>query len=330
MKSKYKLSIVVPVYNEEKNIEPLVARLKAVVRDLSCKYEIIFVLDPCNDSTEQNILNLHKKDSSVKLLRMSRRFGQPACIMAGIHYASGDACVIIDADLQDPPELIKDMITEWQRGYDVVYAKRVSRKGETIIKRIVAFIGYWFINRISEQKIPRDTGDFRLMSKQVVKQLKNLKEHDSFLRGLVAYVGFNQIGIPYQRDERYKEKGKYNRYFGSLRIGFNGVFGFSKTPLHAISVIGLIIAFCSLLLGLTYLILKLVNVEIPWGNPTLVMLISFLGGIQILSLGIIGEYLARMFDEIKGRPSFIIDKAIGFNGADIDKVNERDSQENNS
>ena len=318
MSANYKLSIVVPVYNEEKNIRPLVSRLTAVTHDLLCNYEIIFVLDPCTDATEQIITDLHKEKSSIKLLKMSRRFGQPACTMAGIHYASGDVCVVIDADLQDPPELIKDMVAKWKEGYHVVYAQRISRKGETLLKRIVSYLGYWLINGIAEVKIPRNTGDFRLMSRQVVNELKQLKEHDSFLRGLVAYVGFDQIAIPYHRDERFIGKGNYNRFLGSMRIGFNGVFGFSKFPLHAISVLGVIIASLSFLLGITYLVLKLLNYDIPWGNPTLVILISFLSGIQLLSLGIMGEYFARIYDEIQKRPLFIVDKAMGFSNKDIE------------
>jgi len=313
MKTSYKLSIVIPVYNEAGNIKPLTDRLKAVVGKLSCKYEIIFVLDPCADNTEQLILDLHKNDNAIKLLRMSRRFGQPACTMAGLHYASGDACVVIDADLQDPPELIGDMVRKWQDGYDVVYAQRISRKGETLIKRIVSYCGYWLINKISDVKIPRNTGDFRLMSKRVVEELRKLREHDGFLRGLVAYVGFRQIGILYNRDERLKGKGNYNKLFGSLRIGFNGVLGFSKYPLHLISILGLVISSLSFLLGIIYLLLKLLQVDIKWGNPTLVILVSFLSGIQLLSLGIMGQYFARIYDEVQKRPVFIIDKAVGLN-----------------
>lgn len=313
MDNKYKLSIVTPVYNEENNIKPFVDRLKAVVQDIGCDYEIIFILDPSTDSTEQVISNLHKKDSAIKLLKMSRRFGQPACTMAGIHYASGDACVVIDTDLQDPPELIKDMVTKWKQGYHVVYGQRISRKGETLIKRIESYLGYWLINKIADIQIPRDTGDFRLMSKQVVKHLKQLREHDSFLRGLVAYVGFKQIGILYHRDERFDGRGNYNKFFGSIRIGLNGVLGFSKYPLHLISILGIIISSLSFLLGITYLLLKLMKFNIVWGNPTLVILISFLSGIQLMSLGIMGEYFARIYDEIQNRPAFIVDKTLGFN-----------------
>ncbi|MDO8662413.1 MAG: glycosyltransferase family 2 protein [Candidatus Omnitrophota bacterium] len=312
MKINNRLSIVVPVYNEGSNIKPFVDRLVTVIRDLGCDYEIIFALDPSTDNTEQIILDLRKNDPAIKLLKMSRRFGQPACTMAGINYAVGDACIVIDADLQDPPELIKDMVKKWKEGYHVVYAQRISRKGETLIKKIVSYLGYRLINRIADVKIPSNAGDFRLMSKQVVKHLKQLKEHDGFLRGLVAYVGFSQIGIPYHRDKRFAGRGNYNRLLGSLRIGLNGVFGFSKYPLHLISILGVVVSTFSFLLGMTYLFLKLLNFDIKWGNPTLVILISFLSGIQLLSLGVVGQYFARIYDEIKARPGFIVQEEYGF------------------
>ena len=307
-----KLSIVVPIYNEEKNIYPFIERTLIVLSKLKCTYEIIFVLDPCKDNTENMILGIRKKNRNIKLLKMSRRFGQPACTLAGIYYSTGDACVVIDVDLQDPPELIKEMVKKWNEGYHVVYAQRTSRKGETLIKLIVSSLGYWIINKISDVKIPKDTGDFRLLSREVIEELKNMKEHDGFLRGLVAYVGFNQIAIPYERDARFSGKGNYNKLFGSIRIGLNGLLGFSKYPLHLISIMGFIISSLSFLLGLIYLILKMINFNIIWGNPTLVILISFLSGIQLLSLGVIGQYFARIYDEIKKRPVFIVQDAHGF------------------
>ncbi len=313
MTENYKLSIVVPVYKEENNVLPFYARMKGVLDGLGCDYEIIFTLDPSPDRTEEIIRSLHEKDSRVKLLKMSRRFGQPACTMAGIHYCTGDACVVIDVDLQDPPELIKGMVAKWRNeGYHVVYAQRSSRQGETLIKRFVAFIGYKLINNIAEVEIPRNTGDFRLMSRPVLKQLKKLKEHDNFLRGLVAYVGFKQTGILYKRDERHSGKGNYNRLFGSIRIGANGFFGFSKYPLHLISILGVVISSLSFMLGFTYFVLKMLNVTILWGNPTLVILISFLSGIQLLSLGVFGEYFARVYDGIQRRPIFIVEDETGF------------------
>jgi dolichol-phosphate mannosyltransferase len=307
-----KLSVVVPVYNEEKNILPLVARLREVLAELKSDYEIIFSLDPSTDNTEKIILDLRAADPKIKLLKMSRRFGQPACTMAGVYFCSGDACVVIDADLQDPPELIKEMVNKWQEGYEVVYGQRTGRSGETVTKKIIAGLGYWLLDKTADIKIPRDTGDFRLISRAVVEHLKQFKEHDAFLRGLVSYVGFKQTAVPYHRSRRQSGRGNYNRLTGSLRIGLNGMLNFSKYPLHLIAILGLIISALSFLLGLIYLILKLVNYNIRWGNPTLVILISFLSGIQLLSLGVIGEYFARIYDEIKGRPSFIIQEAHGF------------------
>ncbi|MGA2142433.1 MAG: glycosyltransferase family 2 protein [Brevinematales bacterium] len=319
MNKTFKLSVIVPVYNEEKNIPVLLERLKKVIDTIGCGYEIIFSMDPCKDRTGELILEARKKDNNIKLIRMSRRFGQPASTIAGIHYCTGDACVVIDADLQDPPELIKDMVEKWKEGYHVVYAQRKSRKGETFIKRIVAFLGYKIINRISDVNIPRNTGDFRLMSREVIDNLKLLKENDAFLRGLVGYIGFNQIGIQYERDSRLSGKGKYNRFFGSLKIGLNGILSFSKYPLDLISISGVIIACLSFLLGIFYIVFSLMHIRIPWGNPTLVILISFYSGIQLLSLGIIGQYLARMFDEVKGRPVFIVQEAHGFEIKNINK-----------
>ena len=307
-----KLSVVVPVYNEEKNILPLVARLRGVLAELKSDYEIIFSLDPSTDNTEKIILDLRAADPKIKLLKMSRRFGQPACTMAGVYFCSGDACVVIDADLQDPPELIKEMVNKWQEGYEVVYGQRTGRSGETVTKKIIAGLGYWLLDKTADIKIPRDTGDFRLISRAVVEHLKQFKEHDAFLRGLVSYVGFKQTAVPYHRSRRQSGRGNYNRLTGYLRIGLNGMLNFSKYPLHLIAILGLIISALSFLLGLIYLILKLVNYNIRWGNPTLVILISFLSGIQLLSLGVIGEYFARIYDEIKGRPSFIIQEAHGF------------------
>jgi dolichol-phosphate mannosyltransferase len=303
---------VAPVYNEEENIVPFVLRVKAIMQEINCDYEIVFSLDPCHDQTEKVILGLIEEDPKIKLLKMSRRFGQPACTLAGIYYCTGDVCVVIDVDLQDPPELIKEMVIKWKEGYQVVYAQRISRKGETLMKRMVSYLGYWLIDRIAEVKIPRNTGDFRLMSRQVIEHIKRLNEHDAFLRGLVAYVGFSQTAVKYERDARFTGKSSYNKFLGSMTIGLNGILGFSKYPLHMISIFGVIISSFSFIIGMAYLILKLINYDIKWGNPTLVILISFLSGIQLLCLGIMGQYFARIYDEIKGRPIFIVQKAVGF------------------
>lgn len=312
MARKKKLSVIVPVYNEEKNIPVFLSRLIPVLVKLKCDYEIIFALDPSKDHSREVILEARKKNPAVKLLEFSRRFGQPAATMAGIRYCTGDACVVIDVDLQDPPEVIAEMVQKWEEGYHVAYAQRVSRKGETLLKMLIAHVGYWVINRISQVNIPRNTGDFRLLDREVIDRLNDLKEGHGFLRGLVGFVGFSQIAIPYSRDPRLAGQGNYNRFFGSLRIGFNGIIGFSSYPLQLISIAGLLISFGSFLLGFVYLILKLVDYPILWGNPTLVILVSFMSGIQLLGMGIMGEYVGRIYEEVKGRPQFIVSQAHGF------------------
>ncbi len=306
------LSIVIPVYNEENNIAPLVDRLKKVAVSIGCRYELIFSMDPSSDKTEEKILAYISEDANIKLIKYSRRFGQPSATLGGLRYASGDACVVIDADLQDPPELIIDMVDKWFQGYDVVYAQRRTREGETLIKKAVSYLGYYIINKVAEVEIPRNTGDFRLMSRKVVDYLSTLKESHGFLRGLVAIIGFKQTAIVYDRDSRLYGKGKYNRNLGSLRVGLDGLIGFSRYPLRLISILGMSIALLSFLLASIYIVTRLAGINIPWGNPTLVILISFLSGIQLLSLGVMGEYVGRIYDEVKERPLYIVDRAYGF------------------
>jgi len=307
-------SVIIPVYNEEKSIVPLVDRLINSLKSIpGCSYEIIFALDPSTDQTENIILAQRVKDSRIKLIRFSRRFGQPAATIGGLRYAQGDICVVIDADLQDPPEVIPKLVEKWrEQGADVVYAQRRSRQGETLIKRIISHIGYWVINRIANVSIPRNTGDFRLMSRRVVNHLLSLKETHGFLRGLVALVGFKQESVLYDRDMRKDGKGHYNRWTGSFLIGMNGIFGFSRFALNGITLLGFLTSGIAFLIGSVYLILRLFSVEIPWGNPTLVILITLLAGIQLLSTGILGAYIGRVYDEVRQRPMYIVESTHGF------------------
>jgi len=306
------VSVVVPCLNEEDNIRPLYERLRPTLEGAGVDFELIFSVDPSTDGTEEIIRELREDDPRIKMIRLSRRFGQPAATMAGLRMSSGDAVVVIDADMQDPPELIGDMIARWREGFDVVYGQRRSREGETLPKRIIAKAGYRVIKRIGEVDIPPDTGDFRLMSRRAVDEVLRLHETHGFLRGLVALVGFPQTAVLYDRDARAGGAGHYNRFWGSLRIGVNGIVGFSRYPLHVISLLGLAFFVIAMLLGLTYLILAFANVDIPWGNPTLVMLISLFSGIQLLSLGVMGEYVGRIYDEVKRRPMFVIETLEGF------------------
>jgi polyisoprenyl-phosphate glycosyltransferase len=306
------LSIVVPAYNEEANVDALYERLRGVLDTLGVRWELIFCLDPSTDRSEQLILALRESDPRVKLIRFSRRFGQPMATLAGLDASSGAAVVVIDCDLQDPPELIPELVERWREGYDVVYAQRRSREGETLAKRIVSAVGYQVIARIAEVEIPPNTGDFRLMSRRVVDNIVALKESHGFLRGLVALVGFPQTSVLYDRDRRAGGSGKYNRFWGSLVIGLNGIFGFSLYPLRLISATGILFSVFAFLLGITYFVMKLAGVEFPVGNPTIVILITLFSGIQLLSLGVMGEYLGRIYDETRDRPKYIVESRYGF------------------
>jgi glycosyltransferase involved in cell wall biosynthesis len=310
--SRRTLSVVIPAYNEEENVVPLYKRLAAVLDRLDLDAEIIFSVDPCTDNTEELILGLRARDPRVKMLRFSRRFGQPQATLAGMAASTSDACVVIDCDLQDPPEVIGEMVARWRDGYDVVFAQRRSRQGETLVKRMVAALGYRVIRRTAEVDIPPDTGDFRLMSRRVVEHVVALDEAHGFLRGLVAVVGFRQTSVLYDRDLRAGGANKYNRFLGSLRIGLNGIIGFSRYPLHLISLVGLVLSFLAVTLAFVYLILKLAGVAFPTGNPTIVIIVSLFSGIQLLSLGVMGEYVGRIYDEVKRRPKWIVESSYGF------------------
>jgi polyisoprenyl-phosphate glycosyltransferase len=306
------LSVVVPAYNEQDNVRALYARLVEVLAGLELEWELIFSVDPCSDATEELILELCDEDPRVKMLRFSRRFGQPMATIAGLEAARGDAVVVVDCDLQDPPELIPVLVERWLHGYEVVYAQRRTRAGETIPKRIVAAAGYRVIKRIADVDIPPNTGDFRLMSRRVVDNVVALKESHGFLRGLVGLVGFSQTSVQYDRDRRAGGASKYNRFLGSLVIGLNGIVGFSRYPLQLISLIGMGLAGLAFAVALVYLGLKLDGEPFPIGNPTIVVAISFFSGIQLLSLGVIGEYIGRIYDETRDRPKYIVESRHGW------------------
>jgi glycosyltransferase involved in cell wall biosynthesis len=305
------LSVVIPTYKEEDNIDTVYRRLSTVLEGLGlANWELVFAVDPSPDRTEELIVALNAQDPRVRMVRMSRRFGQPAATIAGMTAASGDAVVVIDCDLQDPPELIGDMVTRWAEGYDVVYAQRSSRAGETLPKRLVAWAGYRLIKRIAEVDIPRNTGDFRLMSRRVVDNVVALQEHHGFLRGLVGLVGFPQTAVQYERDARAAGSSKYNQLFGSVTIGLNGVVGFSRYPLHVISLLGFFFSTVSVLGAVVYFLLRVFGLGFPNGGAILIT-VAFLAGIQLLSLGVMGEYVGRIYDEVRHRPKYIVESTVG-------------------
>ncbi|WLA68030.1 glycosyltransferase family 2 protein [Bradyrhizobium diazoefficiens] len=315
------LSIVVPVYKEAGNIKPFLDRTEAVMARMGVSYEVIFSLDPSPDDTETVILREIERNPAVKLLLFSRRFGQPAATMAGILNCVGEKCVVIDVDLQDQPELIERLYAKMIEGYEVVYAMRSSREGETFIKKVVSYFGYSVINWLSDVQIPRNTGDFRIMSRRVIEELRRLSETHGFLRGMVAFVGFKQAAVLYSRDARLTGTGNYNRLVGSLKIGINGLVGFSSRPLQMMSMAGFVVAAISFLLGFWYVLQKLIGVDLSPGLPTTVLVVSFFSGVQLLALGLVGEYIGRIYDESKRRPMYIIDKKINFaEGLDASRI----------
>lgn len=308
------LSIVVPVYREEKNVPEFLRQLTPILKGISSDYEIIFCLDPSPDQTEQRILEERQNNPRLKLLTFSRRVGQPMATLAGLQYAGGEATVVMDVDLQDPPELVRDMVARWREGFDVVLAQRRTRKGEPLIRKIVARAAYWLIGRIAEVDIPENTGDFRLLSRRAVDEINRLKECHGFLRGLVSLVGFKQTVVQFDRPTRFAGRTHYPA-IGSIRIGLNGLLCFSTAALRISSIVGFLTAGFSLLLPVAYLFLKLIDYPVVWGNPTAVILLTLISGVQLISIGILGEYIGRIYDEVRMRPKFIVDRKIGFPSA---------------
>ncbi|MGE5474762.1 MAG: glycosyltransferase family 2 protein [Ignavibacteriales bacterium] len=297
------LSIVVPAFNEQENILELYNRLKNVLIDYS--FEIIFVNDGSNDKSEQMISEIANKDSRVKLINFTRNFGHEAATTAGIEYAKGDAVIVLDADLQDPPEIIPKMVDLWQEGCEVVFAQRSKRQGEPLLKKITSHLFYRFLDIISETHIPKDTGDFRLMDRKVVEDFKKLKEKNRLFRGLATWVGYNQTAIEFERQKRFAGKTKYN-YFKLFRLALDSITSFSTKPLFFITILGFFISFLSFIAGIIFIFIKLFYQFPVSGWTSLIITILFLNGFQIFLIGIVGEYIGRMFLEVKDRPLYLI------------------------
>ena len=304
------ISIVVPVYKEERAIRPFLERLEHTLDGLGASYEILFCLDPSPDRTEDAIAAEIQRNPRIRLIVFSRRFRQPAATMAGILMARGDACVVIDVDLQDPPEVIPALYAKLREGYEVVYARRLSRQGEALLKRVLAYVAYRVINGLSDVHIPRDTGDFRIMTRRVIEELRRLNESHGFLRGLVAYVGFRQAAVDYERDSRSQGKGNYNRLTGSLTIGLNGVVGFSSRPLQFIWMGGALIAIISAVLILWLVGRRMMGLDGGTDGSGVALAVAFFAGVQLFCLGFTGEYIGRIYDEVKRRPPFIVDRTL--------------------
>ena len=306
------ISIVIPLYNESESIEHLFARLTPVLVGLDLNYEIICVNDGSQDDTIKRLIELNRQDSTIKIVSLSRNFGKEIALTAGIDYASGAAVIPIDADLQDPPELIEKLIAKWREGYDVVYATRRSRQGDTWLKRISARAFYRTIGRMSHVPIPVNTGDFRLLDRRVVEAIKKLPERTRFMKGLFAWVGYKQTSVLFDREPRYSGQTTWN-YWKLWNFALDGIISFSFLPLKVWSYVGVTISVVSLLYALMLVIRTLIfGVDVP-GYASLMVAILFLGGIQLITLGVLGEYLGRVYEEVKGRPLYFVREEYGFN-----------------
>jgi polyisoprenyl-phosphate glycosyltransferase len=304
-------SVVVPMYNEEAVIMETYRRLTNVMESTGEEYELLFVNDGSKDRTAQLVFTICVEDRHVRLIDFARNFGHQVAISAGMDYSQGEAVVVIDADLQDPPEVILDMIEKWKEGYDVVYGKRIERKGETVFKKVTAHLFYRVLKGMTSFDIPTDTGDFRLIDRKVCDVLRNLKEKNRYVRGLVSWVGFRQTAVEYVREERWAGETKYPLR-KMIRFASDAIASFSYKPLRLASYLGFTVSGLSFLYFVVIVFQKLFTSTTVAGWASIVALNLFFNGIMLIILGIIGEYIGRIYDESKGRPLYIVRNAIGY------------------
>lgn len=305
---KITYSVIAPIFNEKENLPELYRRVKEVMDKTSKPWELILVDDGSSDESSDMIRALAKKDKRVRPVIFARNFGHQVAVTAGLDYSRGDAVVIIDADLQDPPELILEMAKKWREGYEVVFAVRAEREGESWFKLWTASLFYRLIYRITDVKIPLDTGDFRLMDRKVVNVMNTMRERHRFLRGMSAWVGFKQIGVEYKRAARSAGETKYP-FRKMLRLAINAVTGFSYFPLQVATFFGFFSAGMAILAMPVVIYLRASGSQAFFGQASTLLAVLFLGGVQLISLGILGEYIGRLYDEAKGRPLYIVREA---------------------
>jgi len=304
------LAVVVPAYNESEGLREFHARLAAVFDQLDLSCSVLYVDDGSRDSTWTVMQGLHAADARVATLKLSRNFGKELALTAGLDHADADAVVVIDADLQDPPELIAQFIARWREGYDVVYGTRSTRAGESRLKKATAAAFYRVMERLSATPVPRDTGDFRLMSRRALDALKKLRERQRFMKGLFTWVGYKQTAIVYERDARFAGSSKFN-YWRLWNFALEGITSFSTAPLKIATYVGVLTALLSFVFGLFVFGKALLFGDVVRGYPTLMIVVLFLGGVQLMALGLIGEYLGRLYMEVKQRPLYLIDEHHG-------------------
>lgn len=301
------ISAVIPVYNEEEVIPEFHKRLSATLNSLGLNFEILFVNDGSVDSTLEIVRDLSKKDKRVSFIDLSRNFGKEIALTAGLDYSLGDAVIVIDADLQDPPELIPELLENLNQGYDVVYAQRLSRKGEPFLKKFTADVFYRFMQNFGKTQLPKNTGDFRILSRRAVNALKSIREHHRFMKGLFTWIGYRQKAIFYERDQRFAGKTKWN-YWKLWNFSLEGITSYTSAPLKLAAYIGFAVAGCSFLYAF-YMIIKTILFKEPVkGYPSLIVVILFSGGLQLIFIGLIGEYLGRTYNESKQRPLYFLNE----------------------
>ncbi|MBD2004851.1 MULTISPECIES: glycosyltransferase family 2 protein [Cyanophyceae] len=310
MKPKY--SLVIPVYNEEKTLPELYRRISELMERLDDQAELILVNDGSKDRSLQLLRDLHERDPRVCYLSLARNFGHQIAVTAGLNYVRGEVIVILDADLQDPPELIPDMVEKWRQGYHVVYAKRTQRQKESWFKRFTAYIFYRLLKQLADVDIPTDTGDFCLMDRQVVDVLNSMPERDRYIRGMRSWIGFQQTAVYFERHPRFAGEVKYT-FSKSLSLAINGLVSFSKVPLRISTYVGLLAAVAAIFMGLLVIYWRIFVPQSPLTGFTIILVaIFFLGAVQLVSIGILGEYIGRIYEEVKGRPLYTLSEVGGF------------------
>ncbi|MBD2539418.1 glycosyltransferase family 2 protein [Coleofasciculus sp. FACHB-SPT36] len=307
-----KYSFIIPIYNEEKSIPELYRRMSAVMERLDAPTELILVNDGSRDRSLQMLRELHEKDPRVCYLSLARNFGHQIAVTAGLNFVRGEAIIILDADLQDPPELIPDMVEKWQQGYQVVYAQRIKRHKEGWFKRFTAYVFYRLLKRLANVDIPTDTGDFCLMDRQVADILNSMPERNRYIRGLRSWVGFPQTAVYFERHPRFAGEVQYT-FSKSLSLAVNGLVSFSKVPLRLSTYVGLFAAAIALVMAILVLYWRIFVPNSPLTGFTLILVaIFFLGAVQLVSIGILGEYIGRIYEEVKGRPLYTLAEVAGF------------------
>lgn len=306
------ISVVAPAYNEQDVLQEFYHRVTSVISRLGCSYEIVLVNDGSSDNTLALMHELHKHDPRVTVVDLSRNFGKEIALTAGLDHTHGEVVVILDADLQDPPELIPKMIDGWREGYEIIYGVRTKRDGETWFKKSSASAFYRLIQRVSRVKIPRDTGDFRLMSRRTISEMAKLREQHRFMKGLFAWIGFPSKPIYYNRDARVAGETKWN-YWNLFNLAVEGITSFSIAPLKIATYAGLSVALLSLLYAAVVVWKTLLYGDPVQGYPSLMVVVLFLGGVQLISVGVLGEYIGRIFNEVKMRPLYLINRILPSN-----------------